>query len=163
MAAMVALALALTAGTAWAAPSASISVSPSTVAPGGTVHISGSVSPADCPVDDAAIPVSNASLFPPDGFGPSTDRDSSGAFELDYTVPATTPSGTYEIGLRCGGGNVGVTARLQVAGTPVGGISTGAGGTAGGGSQPWVLIALTSLSLAGLMLTLRRRLSGRVA
>jgi hypothetical protein len=58
--------------------------------------------------------VSTASLFPPDGFGPSATRDASGAFSVSYRVPSTTAAGTYDIGLRCGGGNVGVTASLIV-------------------------------------------------
>src|SRR5438132_12571389 len=49
-------------------------------------------------------------LFPPDGFGPTAARDSHGAFALTYTVPTSTPAGTYQIGARCGGGNIGVVA-----------------------------------------------------
>ena len=85
----------------------SISVSPYTVAAGSTVHISGSIPVKKCPASDGATVTGEAALFPPDGFGPTATRDSSGDFALDYVVPTSTPAGTYTVGLRCGGGNVG--------------------------------------------------------
>jgi hypothetical protein len=155
--------LVLAGGSAYAGQSAngSISVSPSIVSAGSPVHISGSVSPDGCPTSDSAIPVSTASLFPPDGFGPATDRDSQGAFDLTYTVPTSTAAGSYQIGLRCGGGLVGVTATLLVTAVPVGGAATGAGGTARGASQPWIPLGIGCLGLAGLLVALRRRLAAR--
>src|SRR5689334_20052633 len=69
------------------AAGSTISVAPATAAAGQTVVISGSV------------PVTG---------------DGSGAFRANYRVPATTAAGTYEIGLRCGGGNVGVHTTLRV-------------------------------------------------
>lgn len=138
---------------------ASISVSPSTVSPGGTVHISGSIPVKKCPASDSATVTSEAALFPPDGFGPSASRDSNGQFALDYTVPTSTAPGTYSVDIRCGGGNVGVSASLTVA--PAGGPATGAGGTAASSSSVWTAIGGACLVLAGLVLALRWRVARR--
>ena len=141
---------------------ASISVSPSTVPPGGTVHISGSIPVKKCPASDSATVTSEAALFPPDGFGPSAPRDANGQFALDYTVPLSTPPGTYTVGLRCGGGNVGVGASLTVA--PTGGPATGAGGSASSASSSfWTAIGGACLVLAGLIVALRWRVARRKA
>jgi hypothetical protein len=101
------------------AAEADISVSPSTVRSGDPVVISGLVPTSgqpSCPASDTVILTSVAALFPPDGFGPHTSRSTTGAFRTIYTVPTSTPPGTYRIGLRCGGGNVGVGASLRVTG-----------------------------------------------
>jgi hypothetical protein len=157
--------VALAGGPAYAGQNAngSITVSPSVVPAGGTVRITGSVDTGGCPASDSAIPVATDALFPPDGFGPATDRDSQGAFALDYTVPTPTPAGSYQIGLRCGGGNVGVTASLVVTAGPIGAPATGAGGTAHGSSLPWTVVGTGCLLLAGVLVAQRRRLAGRVS
>jgi len=141
------------------AKSASVSVSPSTVAAGGTVHISGSIPVKKCPASDGATVTSEAALFPPDGFGPTATRDSSGDFAIDYTVPASTTPGTYTVGLRCGGGNVGVGASLTV--VPSGGPATGAGGASGTSAGAWTVIGAACLVLAGLVMVARRRIARR--
>jgi hypothetical protein len=97
-----------------AGPTSTISVRPKVVAAGHQVRISGSTPVSECPADDAAILTSTEGLFPPDGFGPVVPRDENGAFSTRYTVPTTTPAATYQIGFRCGGGNVGVFATLRV-------------------------------------------------
>ena len=156
--------MAFAGGPAYAGQNAdgSISVSPSVVAAGGTVRITGSVNPQGCPTSDSAIPVATDSLFPPDGFGPATARDSQGAFALNYTVPTSTPAGTYQVGLRCGGGNVGVTASLRVIADPIGGPAAGAGGTAHGSPRVWTLIGAGWLLTAGVLIALRRKLARQV-
>jgi hypothetical protein len=136
----------------------SIAVSPPTVGAGGTIHISGTISTDDCPRSDDATVTGPSSLFPPDGFGPSAARDVRGAFELDYTVPTTTPSGTYQVGARCGGGNAGFAASLTVT-VPLGAPQTGAGGTSHGSSRPWTWFGFGCLTLSGLVVLLRRRLA----
>jgi hypothetical protein len=68
------------------------------------------------PSSSTLIITSHAALFPPDGFGPSLSRNAAGAFQTSYTVPTSTPPGTYTIGLRCDGGNLGVGATLRVTG-----------------------------------------------
>lgn len=155
-----AAALVVLAGPA-SAQNGSISVTPSTVPAGGTVHISGSVSVQGCPSSDSATVTGNAALFPPDGFGPSAARNSQGDFALDYTVPTSTPPGTYKIGVRCGGGNVGIAASLTVIAGPIGGPDTGAGGTAHGSSALWAVVGAGCLLLAGVLVALRRRLARR--
>lgn len=95
---------------------ASISVSPSSTPAGGTVSFSGVVPTSgtpSCEPGDATL-TSDAALFPPDGFGPQAPRDASGAFQVNFHVPATTPAGTYSVGVRCGGANVGVSTSLTV-------------------------------------------------
>ena len=148
-------------GPAYAGQNDSVSVSPSNVPAGGTVRISGSVDPQGCPTSDPVTPTSDDALFPGDGFGPQTARNSQGAFALDYTVPTSTPAGTYLIALRCGGGNVGVSTFLQV--DPIGGPATGAGGTAHDTSPPWTMFGAGCLLLAGVVVAVRRRLAGRVS
>jgi len=114
-----ALALAglVAAATPVAAAGSTISVSPSTVAAGGTVTISGSIpttGTGSCPAGDGATLTSTEALFPQGGFGPTAPRSSTGTFSVTYTVPTSSPAGSYSIGMRCGGGNVGVTATLTV-------------------------------------------------
>jgi hypothetical protein len=157
------LALVVAGGTANAGQNGngSISVSPATVPAGGVVHISGSVSTQACSASDAATLTSDSALFPPDGFGPSATRDGQGAFAVDYTVPDSTPAGTYQIGIRCGGGNVGVTASLHVTADPVGGVGAGAGGATGRSGTAATALGLAALMLAGILVILRRRLVAR--
>ncbi len=100
-----------------ASAASTISVSPSSVAQGGTVTVSGNVpvsGAASCASGASAQLTSTAALFPPAGFGPQAARDASGGFSVAYTVPASTPVGSYNIGIRCAGGNVGVSATVQV-------------------------------------------------
>jgi hypothetical protein len=99
---------------------ASVTVSPASTPAGGTVMFSGVV-PASgtpsCAPGDATL-TSDAALFPPDGFGPQAPRDATGAFQVDFQVPASTAPGTYSVGVRCGGGNVGVSTSLTVTSAP---------------------------------------------
>ena len=159
-AAAIVLTAVLTAAPAYAAKKASISVSPSTVPAGGAVHVSGSIPVKGCPASDGATVVGQAALFPPDGFGPTTTRDANGDLALDYTVPTSTPAGTYDVGLRCGGANVGVAASLTVTATPSGGVGAGAGGTAHG-SVFWTLSGAGCLLLAGVVAASRRWIARR--
>ena len=94
-----------------------ISVSPSTVRAGGTVVFSGTVptsGQSSCPAGGTVTLTSVAGLFPPDGFGPQLARNATGAFQTSYVVPTSTAPGTYDIGMRCGGGPVGPGASLVV-------------------------------------------------
>ncbi len=161
-------ALALTGVALDAAPAAaaagSVTVAPAAVPAGGTVTISGSVDPAQCPASDGVTLTSTAAFFPPDGFGPVAARTASGAFSVSHTVPASTPPGSYSIGLRCGGGNVGVSATLrvsaQVSQVPSGAPQAGAGGasTSDGPDAGWVAAGAILLLVAGMAsFTLWRR------
>lgn len=94
-------------------------VSPMTARSGGTVVFSGVVLTSGdrlCASSNALTLTSDAALFPPDGFGPHPSRNAAGAFQTGYTIPASTPPGTYTIGLRCDGGNIGVGATFRVTG-----------------------------------------------
>ena len=117
----VGLALALPGVVATAAPVAAagstISVSPSTVAAGGAVTISGSIPTSgagSCVAGEGVTLTSTQALFPQGGFGPTAPRSASGSFSVPYQVPTSTPAATYSIGMRCGGGNVGISATLVV-------------------------------------------------
>jgi hypothetical protein len=139
------VALALNATPA-AAATATVTVSPTAVPAGGTVTISGSVDPTVCPVSDP-VTLTDTAVFPPDGFGPTVERDSTGAFSTSYTVPASTPVGSYNIGLRCGGGDTGVFATLQVT-RPWAAVAEGGDGAA------WYLSSASDWSsLGGSVLT----------
>jgi hypothetical protein len=155
-----AVVLAVVLGTAPAyAARASISVSPSTAPAGSTVHISGSIPVKRCAASDGATITGESALFPPDGFGPTATRNAKGEFAVDYTIPTSTPGGSYALGLRCGGANVGVAASLTVTTVPVGGPETGVGGTAHHSSTAWTAIGVGCLLLAGFVLAVRRRLA----
>ncbi len=148
---------------AYANPSSSISISPTVVAAGHTVRISGSVPiTPDCPATAARL-TSLAQFFPPDGFGPFVSRNASGSFTFFFTVPASTPPGVFNVGLRCGGANVGVSASVrvtsQVTTVPTGGVATGAGGTADGPSGWWVALGIGCLALAAALIPVRLRLA----
>jgi hypothetical protein len=143
-----------------AAAAASISVTPSTAAPGGTVVISGSIPTTgtqSCVAGDAPTITSVAALFPPDGFGPQAPRGTSGDFHVSYTIPSSTPAGSYTLGARCGGGNVGVSTTLTVlTGAP--GAGLGGASRAGGDSAPWIAGGLAAGAAgAGIALAAARR------
>jgi hypothetical protein len=148
-----------------AAVSGTVAVSPSVVTVGGTVRVSGSVSTTACPLPDGVTLTSTAGLFPPDGFGPVATRSASGSFAINYSVPTSTPPGTYSIGLRCGGGNVAVLAALrvvaQVTEVPDRAPQAGLGGTSTGHGNATALVAAgVAFVLAGLLLSItvwRRR------
>src|SRR5207247_1594400 len=108
--------LVLAGGSAYGGQNAngSISVSPSIAHAGSSVHIAGSISPEACPASDSAIPVSTAAFFPPDGFGTATDRDSQGTFDLAYSVPTSTPAGSYQIRRTEGVGSVDTHGRRKL-------------------------------------------------
>lgn len=141
-----------------AAATGSVSVSPNVVAAGGTVTISGFVNPADCPLIDGVTLTSIDTLFPQAGFGPTVPRHSGGAFSTTFTVPSTTPPGAYSIGMRCGGGNVGVEATLRVtaqvsqlpARAPQAGLG-GASATDGHSAAEWAAAGASALVVAGLL------------
>jgi hypothetical protein len=136
------------------AAGASVSASPSSVPAGGTVRFSGSVPTSSC---SGPVTVTDSSaLFQPDGFGPQAPLSSSGAFQVNFRVPTSTPPGTYSVGLRCGGGNVGVSTSLrvtsQVPAVPSGAPQAGEGGASQGGhATGWIAGGVIATILAGLL------------
>jgi hypothetical protein len=108
-------------GSAWALPSGPFATAstPLSAPQGGTVTFSGTV-PLDsrCPAG-AAVQLTSTSasggtnLFP-SGLGPQVNRNTSGAFTVTYVIPASTPVGSYTVGLRCDGTTVGATEIVNV-------------------------------------------------
>ena len=119
---LVPLAAIVTLTLTWSTPAsaATINVSPSTVAVGGQVTVSGDVLAngqpgCEVPGDVTLISPAFQGLGEFAGVGAITaPADSSGNFSVTATLPATTGPGTYEITGRCGGGNLGVSASLTV-------------------------------------------------
>jgi hypothetical protein len=135
-------AAALVAAPASAQAAGRLSVTPSTTAPGTTVHVSGM-----CEPKTSGFAISHAFLhdaahdFAGVGAVPFS-TDAAGAFSVDARVPATIRSGSYAVTARCGGGNLGVTATLTVAGTVPTAVPAGNGGeaaTPGGTAETWWL------------------------
>jgi len=107
------------------AVAATITVTPSTVAAGGQVTLSGDVlangSPG-CAVPGEVTLISPAfeGLGEFAGVGATTaTADASGNFSTTVTLSPSVAPGTYDISGRCGGGNLGVSASLTIAPTPV--------------------------------------------
>ncbi len=103
-------------GLASPAAAASLSVTPSTVAAGGSVTVTGSCSP-----NSPGFAISSAFLHDAThdfaGVGAvSFTSDASGNFSATASVPASRAPGSYTVTARCGGGNLGVEATLTVTG-----------------------------------------------
>jgi hypothetical protein len=117
-----------------AAPSvevASLRVSPVRVAPGGTLHVTG-----HCDPNTSGFVLSAAFLRdgPHEFAGVGAVRvasDTVGDFSADAQIPADRTPGTYAVGARCGGANLGVSATVVVtsAGVPTA-VPAGPGGGA---------------------------------
>jgi hypothetical protein len=113
VAATAALALAAAAGAR--APTISIGVTPKVVHRGHTVVVSGTA--GSCPVGDAVTIISHA--FPaahefagvPAVFARVHAGDH---FRITVRIPKKHKTGAYTITARCGGGNLGVSAKLTV-------------------------------------------------
>ncbi len=139
------------------AANGTVTVTPPRVVAGHTVLISGSVPTTLCPQSDQVTITSVSALFARGGFGPTVSRTGAGDFSVTFTVPASTPPGTYRILLRCGGGNVGVDAALevipQVAQVPGAAPQAGLGGASRPGGHPaaWAAAGALALGLAALL------------
>jgi hypothetical protein len=113
----------LTVRAATTTPPVALGVSPRSVTAGDTVTVSGSVGPGQADsacassiellsraFDDthefAGVPAVMAAVRP------------DGTFAASTSIPRSTPAGTYDISGRCGGGNVGVSATLEVRAAP---------------------------------------------
>jgi hypothetical protein len=106
-----------------AAPAATLRVSPSSVTAGDTVVVSGSVgpSPAGSACASSLMLLSNA-FVPTDEFAGVPALTAAvkpdGTFTTTTRIPRSTPAGTYTVSGRCGGGNIGVVATLEVRAAP---------------------------------------------
>jgi hypothetical protein len=111
----------------WAtsASAATLTVSPSSVAPGGQVTVSGDVlanGQPGCTVPGDVTLISDAFV----GLGgfagvpaTTTPADAAGSFSTTVMLSSSVAAGTYDISARCGGGDLGVTATLTVVPVPV--------------------------------------------
>lgn len=140
---------------AWA-QAGELRVSQTTIAPGETVTVSG-----QCPAESANefVPISLGGT-PSGGQVTEIQADARGAFEGAATLPADANPGPASLVASCTGTTTDLTAEITVAAgspttttpptavttttaliVPVGGVETGAGGTAGGPGLPWGLVA----------------------
>jgi hypothetical protein len=108
---------------AWAASAAALRVNPSSITAGDTVVVSGSVGPA--PAGSACATsvmlLSRAFVHTDEFAGVPTVVAAvkpGGTFSATTRIPGSTPAGTYTISGRCGGGNLGVVATLEVRAAP---------------------------------------------
>ena len=107
------------------ASAATISVSPSSVAPGAQVTVSGDVLAngqlgCSVPGDVTLISPAFEGLGEFAGVGATTAQaDAAGNFSTTVTLSSSVAPGTYDISGRCGGGNLGVTATLTVVPAPI--------------------------------------------
>lgn len=127
------LALLGLASPAVAAPAASLQVTPSTVAAGRAVTVTGT-----CEANSTGFVISSAFFKDPAhefaGLGAvSFTTGADGAFTTHPVIAATTAPGDYTVGARCGGGNLGIRAHFTVTaatgGTPTA-VPAGTGGLA---------------------------------
>ena len=97
------------------ASGAFLHVSPSTAARGRAIVFTGSVAQG-CAIGDQVTLIS--SLFPEHAFGGegavTTRVGAHGHFSRHFTVGRTAARRTYVVTARCGGGNLGVEAKLRV-------------------------------------------------
>ena len=111
-------------GTPGFVSAASINVSPTTVSPGGDVRLSGDIlvdGTPGCDVTGTVTLISDAFAGLGDFAGVGAvflPLDATGHFDSTVTLSASVAPGTYSIGGRCGGGNLGVTATLVVNALP---------------------------------------------
>lgn len=145
--------------TAASASTVQLHVSPTTVVAGHTVHVSGVCDPntngfviSAAFLDDATHDFGGVGAV-------SFSTDASGAFSGTTVVPSTRAPGTYDVGARCGGGNIGILVHLQIAkprgtitGVPAG--SAGLAATTDTTTRAWQY----GIGIAGLLL-----LAGTVA
>jgi hypothetical protein len=116
---------------AGAAPSASLHVTPATVAAGGSVQVNGT-----CEPNTSGFAISHAFLHDAShdfaGVGAANfTTNAAGNFTVTAEVPASITPGSYDVTGRCGGGNLGISVTLTVtaAGAPTA-VPAGTGGLA---------------------------------
>jgi LPXTG-motif cell wall-anchored protein len=137
------------------AQAASIIVSPTTVAPGGTVRLSGDILAPDgtpgCLLPATVTLISDAFVGLGEFAGVGAVRlpvDATAHFDATVTLSPTVAEGTYRIGGRCGGGNIGVSATLEIKNLPA----------TGPAMAVWPTVAMAAgLAVGGLVLLIVRR------
>jgi hypothetical protein len=149
-----------------AAPSVdvvSLRVSPVHVAPGGTLHVTGHCDPNTSGfVLSAAFLRDGTHEFAGVGAAPIAS-DPAGDFSADAQIPADRTPGTYAVGARCGGANLGVSATVVVTSA---GLPTATPAGPGGGAISTspirkapvrvLIVGLALLAIAGGVVVRRR-------
>jgi hypothetical protein len=113
------------------ASAATIVVTPTTVPTAGTVTLSGDVlanGTPGCAVPGTVTLISGAFAGLAEFAGQGAVNlpvDATGHFSSAVTVKSSVAAGTYTVTGRCGGGNLGITASLTVAGLPRTGAAFG--------------------------------------
>lgn len=145
------------------AADATLHVSPHTVPAGGTVQVSGTCEPHSVGYVLSSAFVHDASHDFAGVGAVQFSTNSGGAFSVSAQVAAGTAPGSYSVGARCGGGNLGITATLTVtaaAGSAPTAVPAGSGGLAATQrtSQPLLFggIGLLVLVAGGALLLVRR-------
>ena len=142
-------------GTPGFVSAASINVSPSTVAPGGNVRLSGDIlanGTPGCDVTGTVTLISDAfaGLGEFAGVGAvDLPLDTTGHFDSTVTLSASVAPGTYSIGGRCGGGNLGVTATIVISALPPTGVRLDV--------KLWTAVSSTLIAVGLAMLAITRR------
>jgi len=96
-----------------ASPRVVLDVNPASVAPGGVITISAASSP--CLRRDQVILISTA--FPGHAYGEGAVYgrvESHGAFKVRARIRSALRPGRFLVGVRCGGGNLGITATIRI-------------------------------------------------
>lgn len=150
----VALVLGIVVGTPGFVSAASINVSPGTVAPGGNVRLSGDVlagGTPGCEVPGTVTLISDAfaGLEEFAGVGAvNLPVDATGTFDSTVTLTSSVAAGTYSIGGRCGGGNLGVSATIVVGALPPSGSRLAVG--------RWIAVASILVAIGVAVLAIPR-------
>ena len=150
--------------TALPAAAVALDATPSSVAVGGTVTISGDVLVNGTPSCQLPGPVTVIShVF--DGLGEFAgvgavfvNVDSTGHYSQAVTLKTSVPAGTYQVTARCGGGNLGILRTITVSGLPRTGSSFGPFST-----LDVVVLCLALLGAGTLFTRLGRRSLTRVS
>jgi hypothetical protein len=119
-----------------AVQAASINVSPTTVAPGGTIRLSGDLLAPDgtpgCPLPTTVLLISDAFVGIGENEGPGLGSvrlpvDATAHFAGTVTLSDAVVEGTYQIGGRACGGTVDALATLEITNLPATGPQIAAG------------------------------------
>jgi hypothetical protein len=125
----------------------SLSASPTSVAPGGSVTVSGNVG-SGCTHGDQVTIISGAFGGTQEFAGVpavSTNSNAAGAFSASAPIPASRAPGNYSLSARCGGGRFG-DATISVTAA-----SSGSATLPRTGFTPWILVGLgLAMVLTGL-------------
>lgn len=132
-----------------------IRVTPSRVAPGGTVHVTGRCNP-----NETGYIISQAFVHDAQhdfaGVGAvDLKADASGRYSAQARISLTATPGVYHVGARCGGGNAGGTTLTVVRPAPPVAVPAGSGGQAAS-TATTARSTFAALAVFGLMLLMAR-------